>query len=155
MCFLSPWISCSDAMSGLLKPLLLIWLVLSAQPLLADPVVIVNVRSGIAVMSRSDVINVFFGRNRQFFNGVEVQPIDLADSHPLRELFYSRLVGKDLAEINAYWSRQVFSGRMQAPPRAASVEEVLKWVAERPGGIGFVPLAKADARVRVVYELQP
>lgn len=143
-------------MSGFLSRLLiLLALVLPVSQVLADPVVIVNARSGIAVMSRSDVINVFFGRNRQFFNGVEVQPIDLIDSHSLRGIFYERLLGKDLAEVNAYWSRQVFSGRMQALPRGASIEDVLKWVAEHPGGIGFVPLSKADARVRVVYELLP
>jgi len=44
---------------------------------------------------------------------------------------------------------------MQAPPRVGSTEEVLKWVSTHPGGIGFVDLAKADARVRVVYELAP
>ncbi|MDD2885068.1 MAG: hypothetical protein PHT48_08505 [Dechloromonas sp.] len=139
----------------LLRLLLLTWLLLPSGGAWADPVVIVNSRSGIAVMSRSDVINVFFGRNRQFFNGIEAQAIDLLDQHPLREIFYQRLVGKDLAEVNAYWSRQVFSGRMQAPLRAASIDEVLKWVVEHPGGIGFIPLARADARVRVVFELQP
>ena len=62
-------------------------------------------------------------------------------------------VGKDLSEVNAYWSRQVFSGRMRPPPKVASPEEVLKWVVSHPGGIGFIELSKADARVRVVYEL--
>lgn len=120
----------------------------------ADLVVVVNARSGVAVMTRNEVVNIFFGRYRQFFNGLEAQPVDLLDAHPDRVRFYQALVGKDLSDINAYWSRQVFSGRMQAPPRVASSEEVLKWVAAHPGGIGFVELAKADARVRVVYELE-
>ena len=122
---------------------------------MAELVVVVNARSGVAAMTRNEVINVFFGRNRQFFNGLEAMPVDLEDSHPKRLQFYKMLVGKDLSEINAYWSRQVFTGRMQAPPRLASTEEVLKWVAARPGGIGFVELPRADARVRVVYELKP
>lgn len=128
---------------------------LIAGPALADLVVVVNARSGVAAMTRSDVINIFFGRNRQFFNGQEALPVDLEDMHPQRVQFYKQLVGKDLSEINAYWSRQVFTGRMQAPPRLSSTDEVLKWVATRPGGIGFVELSRADARVRVVYELKP
>jgi hypothetical protein len=44
---------------------------------------------------------------------------------------------------------------LQPPARVGSAEEVLKWVVSHPGGIGFVDLAKADARVRVVYELTP
>ena len=131
---------------------LLLLPVMSAQ---AELVVVVNVRSGVAAMSRNEVVNIFFGRNREFFNGIEAQPVDLIDSHPDRVRFYSALVGKDLAEVNAYWSRQVFSGRMQAPSKMSSSEEVMKWISSHPGGIGFVELAKADARVRVVYEFKP
>lgn len=121
----------------------------------AELVVVVNVRSGVAVMTRNEVINIFFGRYRQFFNGLEAQPVDLVDTHPDRARFYAGLVGKDISDVNAYWSRQIFSGRMQAPPRLNTSEEVLKWVISHPGGIGFIDISKADARVRVVYELGP
>lgn len=122
---------------------------------LAELVVVVNARCGVAAMTRNEVVNLFFGRYRQFFNGLEAQPVDLPDSHPDRARFYAGLVGKELADVNAYWSRQIFSGRVQPPPTVGSSEEVLKWVASHPGGIGFVELSKADARVRVVYELKP
>lgn len=138
-----------------LRLLLMCMACLLTRSALADLVVVVNVRSGVAAMTRSDVINIFFGRNRQFFNGQEAQPVDLEDTHPHRAQFYKQLLGKDLSEVNAYWSRQVFTGRMQAPPRLSSSDEVLKWVAARPGGVGFVELSRADARVRVVYELKP
>lgn len=132
------------------------WLLIQpAAEVRAELVVVVNARCGVAAMTRNEVINVFFGRNRQYFNGVEAQPVDMFDNNPDRGRFYSLLVGKDLSEINAYWSRQVFSGRMQPPAKVGSAEEVLKWVVSHPGGIGFVDLAKADARVRVVYELTP
>lgn len=126
---------------------------LAAGPAQAELVVVVNARSGVAAMTRNEVVNIFFGRYREFFNGVEAQPVDLVDSHADRARFYQALVGKDLAEINAFWSRQTFSGRMQPPPRVATPEEIIKWVVSRPGGIGFIEHTKADARVRVVYEL--
>lgn len=119
----------------------------------ADLVVVVNVRSGVAAMSRNEVVNLFFGRSRQFFNGLEAQPVDLVDSHPDRARFYQALVGKDTAQVEAYWSRQVFTGKNRPPPRLTSAEEVVKWVVGNPGGIGFVDASKVDARVRVVYEL--
>lgn len=122
---------------------------------LADPVVIVNARSGVAAMTRSEVINIFFGRNRQFFNGLEAQPVDLDDVQPGRARFYKNLVNKDIPEIDAYWSRQVFTGRLLAPPRLKTAEEVVNWVASHPGGIGYVEIGKADARVRVVFDPRP
>lgn len=143
-------------MVRLIFRLLLILLAgLASRGAVAELVVIVNARSGVAVMSRNEVVNIFFGRNRQFFTGQEAQPVDLHDTHPARARFYALLVGKDLADVNAYWSRQMFTGRMQPPVRVGSADEVVKWVSTNPGGIGFVDLSKADARVRVVYELSP
>lgn len=142
---------------GVLRFLLLsVWLALMpAGEALAELVVIVNARSGVAVMTRNEIVNIFFGRYREFFNGVEAQPVDLVDTHSDRARFYKGLVGKDLSDVNAYWSRQMFSGRMQPPVKVNTPDEILKWVASHPGGIGFVELAKADARVRVVYEFNP
>jgi hypothetical protein len=128
-------------------------LVLSVFEVQAELAVVVNARCGVAVMTRNEVVNVFFGRSRQFFNGVEAQPVDMLDTHPDRARFYGALLGKELSEVNAYWSRQVFSGRGQPPVKVATPEEVLKWVVSHPGGIGFIELSKADARVKVVYEL--
>ncbi|RKT60788.1 hypothetical protein DFR40_0934 [Azonexus fungiphilus] len=140
---------------GLCKLLLVCLGCATAGSALAELVVVVNARSGVAAMTRNEVVNVFFGRNRQFFNGLEALPVDLDDANPKRAQFYKLLIGKDLSDINAYWSRQVFTGRMQAPPRLQSTDEVLKWVVSHPGGIGFIELSRADARVRVVYELKP
>lgn len=133
-----------------------LWLsLLPAGEVAAELVVVVNARAGVALMTRNEVINIFFGRYRQFFNGLEAQPVDLSDAHPDRARFYKGLVGKDLSDVNAYWSRQLFSGGMQPPPKVNTSEEVLRWVITHPGGIGFVEMSKADARVRVVYELPP
>jgi hypothetical protein len=128
-------------------------LLAASMPARAELVVVVNVRSGVAAMTRNEVVNIFFGRYREFFNGMEAQPVDLVDTHADRERFYKALVGKDLADVNAYWSRQTFSGRMHPPPKVATTEDVVKWVVSHPGGIGVIDLSKADARMRVVYEL--
>lgn len=114
--------------------LTLCWLLM--QPMAevrAELVVVVNARCGVAAMTRNEVVNVFFGRNRQFFNGVEAQPVDMPDSHPDRARFYRALVGKEVSEVNAYWSRQVFSGRMQPPTKVNTTDDVMKWVSSHPG----------------------
>jgi hypothetical protein len=138
----------------LLLSCLISWLLaLSVGQARAELVVVVNVRSGVAAMTRNEVVNIFFGRSRQFFNGLEAQPVDMLDSHPDRARFYNALLGKDLSEVNAYWSRQVFSGRAQPPVKVGSSDEVIKWLVTHPGGIGFIDVSRADARVRVVLEL--
>lgn len=82
------------------------WLLLQpAAEVRAELVVVVNARCGVAAMTRNEVVNIFFGRSRQFFNGIEAQPVDMLDTHPDRARFYNALLGKDLSEVNAYWSR--------------------------------------------------
>ncbi len=134
----------------------LFWLlVMPGSWLCAELMVVVNPKSGVLTLTRNEVISIFLGRYRQFFNGQIAQPVDLTDDHPDRAGFYKLLVGKECAEIDAYWSRQVFAGRTKPPARVAGPEAVIKWVMEHPGGIGYVDLPKADARVRVVLELKP
>lgn len=129
-------------------------LMLPVESAFAQMVVVVNPRSGVAVLTRNEVMNIFFGRYRKFFNGQEALPVDLLDTHPDRERFYHALVGKSVADINAYWARLVFSGNVRQPPQMSTADEVLRFVAANPGGIGFVDLSKVDARVRVVFELK-
>lgn len=129
-------------------------LLLTGKPAVAQLAVVVDARSGVAVLTRHEVMNIFLGRYRKFFNGLEAQPVDLLDSNPGRALFYQALLGKELAEVNAYWSRQIFSGRLPAPIRLRDDDEVLTWVVSHPGGIGFVDAMKVDARVKVVFEFK-
>lgn len=120
----------------------------------AGPVVIVNAQSGVAEMNREEVINVFLGRFRQLPSGVAARPIDLPETHPVRERFYRLLVDKQPAEIRAYWARLVFSGRTSPPATADGEAAVLATVVRDRQAIGYLPAPSADPRVRVVYELE-
>lgn len=126
---------------------------LPAEQAFAQLAVIVNAKSGVSVLTKNDVMNIFLGRYRQLATGLEARPIDLVDSHPDRARFYRMLVGKEVSEINAYWARLIFSGRVNPPAQTNNAEEVIKWVQANPGGIGFVDVSRVDGRVRVVLEL--
>lgn len=135
--------------------LLLVSCLLLLQPVveaMADVVVVANPRSGIDRLSRDEVINIFLGRFRQLPSGLSAQPVDLPATQPEKAIFYLWLVNKDLAEINAYWSRLIFSGRTTPPVQAKSTEDVIDFVAKTPGGIGYVERSKVDGRVKLVFE---
>lgn len=118
-----------------------------------DMVVVANPQSGIVSLSREEVINIFLGRYRQLSSGISAQPVDSPATHPDKARFYHLLVSKDLAEINAYWSRLIFSGRTAPPTTAKSQEDLLHIIRKTPGAIGYVSRSKADSGVILVYEL--
>lgn len=119
----------------------------------AELVVVVNVGSPISQLSRQEVINIFMGRYRSMANGNPIQPLDAADNSVERKEFYWRLVGKNLAEINAYWARLTFSGKTKAPYRLAGPEQVLAELVQNKDAIGYMERYAIDERVKVVYSM--
>ncbi|MDD4880546.1 MAG: hypothetical protein PHX10_03125 [Gallionellaceae bacterium] len=120
----------------------------------ADLVVVVNARNGIERLTLDSVINIFMGRYRQLPSGIPAQPVDQPDGRPEKARFYRLLVNKDLAEINAYWARLIFSGRTSPPYQAKSTAEILDRLARQPGAIAYIERNQADPRVRIVLELE-
>ncbi len=133
---------------------LLLLLCALGRPVCAEPVVVVNAASSIGPLSQDEVINIFLGRYRRLPTGDAAQPIDQPESSALRAEFYRKLVNKDVNEINAYWSRLIFSGRTSPPLQAASVADVTVLLLGRPSGIAYVERAQLDKRLRIVMEFQ-
>jgi ABC-type phosphate transport system substrate-binding protein len=118
-----------------------------------EPVVIVNLQSGVERLTRDEVTNLFMGRQKRLPSGIVALPVEQAQPASTRSRFYQLLVKKDLPDINAYWARLFFSGMAQPPRQANSAEEVLELVAGNRGAIGVVDGAYVDRRVRIVLDL--
>ena len=124
------------------------WLA-AAEPL----VVVVNPGSGIFALSRDEVVDIFFGRNRQFASGVGIRAVDLPPGHPVRADFYRRLVSKSPAEIKAYWTRLSRPARAVQPIQTQAVDEAVKALQRMPGAIGYLERHQVSAPLTVVLEL--
>lgn len=138
-----------------LPALLALLTLLAASPAAADLVVVANARSGVERLSRDEVINIFLGRYRQLPSGIAALPIDQPANHPLKAQFYRKLVNKDLAEINAYWARLIFSGKTAPPHQATTTTGVVNWLANTQGAIGYMERDMVDPRLRIVMEFAP
>ena len=136
--------------SGLLQTLLLLSsLVASAAA--ADVVAIVSSKSTIGSLSKAQVADIFLGKARQFPDGSAAVPFDLAEDLPERDEFYQKLMGKSPAQMKAYWSRIIFTGRGEPPKTDASNAEMKKRIAEDPRAIGYIDAKLVDASVRVLF----
>lgn len=145
-------------MSRLFRPLLLLLLASFWQgfalPAAAEVVVVVNPRSGVERLSRDEVVNIFMGAFRELPGGIAARPVDLPATMPEKAQMYRLLIGKDLDQVASYWSRLVFSGRVTPPLQAAGTEDMIRFVTANKGGVGYLERAKADARVRIVFEFE-
>jgi ABC-type phosphate transport system substrate-binding protein len=110
----------------------------------ADIAVIVHPSSGIA---KDQVSDVFLGKN------TSGTPIDLPESSPIRAAFYSKVTGKDAAQVKAAWTRLVFSGKAQPPKEFPDAAAVKRAVATDPKAIGYVERNQVDGTVKVLTTL--
>jgi len=117
-----------------------------------EPVVVMNATSAITRLGQDDVVNIFLGRYRRLPTGVMAVPIDQPENAALRAEFYRKLVNKEPNEINAYWSRLLFSGKTSPPLQAVTANDVVMLLASQPGGIAYMDRSQVEKRFRIVME---
>jgi ABC-type phosphate transport system substrate-binding protein len=101
--------------------------------------VIVHVSNPTKQLSKQELSQLFLKKVTQWKDSNEaVLPIDLVDNSPVRQKFSERIHGRGVASIKAYWQKQIFSGRGVPPEEKKSEEEVLKYVSENPGAVGYI-----------------
>jgi ABC-type phosphate transport system substrate-binding protein len=112
----------------------------------ADVVVIVSAKSSASTMSAEQISQIYLGRS------TALKPIDTGGNSPVRAQFYSKVAGKDEAQVKAIWSKLIFSGQATPPKELGSSAEVVKAVAADPGAIGYVDKSAIDSSVKVIFE---
>jgi ABC-type phosphate transport system substrate-binding protein len=125
---------------------------LAAAAARADVVAVVSAKSAVTTLSKSQVAGIFLGKATRFPNGVQAVPIDQAVGSVARDEFYAKLAGKSAAQLRAYWSKIIFTGRGQPPPQVANSEEMKKRLMQNPAAIGYIESNRVDDTVRVVLE---
>lgn len=116
----------------------------------ADIAVVVSLDSPLKTVSQNELINIYMGRYRRLPSGDAALPVDVS---PLKARFYRALVNKDLAEINSYWARLIFSGQASPPVQMQNHDEMLQYVRRNPGALGFLDQTAVPDDVRIVLRL--
>lgn len=121
----------------------------------ADVVAVVSAKSPITALSMDQVADLFLGRAIRFPNGLQAFPVDQAEGSADRDEFYSKVVGKTPAQIKAYWSKIIFTGRGQPPPAISNKFDMKKRISDNPAAIGYIERNMVDESVRVVFDSAP
>jgi ABC-type phosphate transport system substrate-binding protein len=116
----------------------------------AEVVAVVSANNPVSTLSKSEVADMFLGKMTRFPDGRQVLPIDQVENSSEREEFYLKFAGKSPAQIKAYWSKIIFTGRGQPPPEVANDIEVKKFVAKHPDAIGYIDQNLVDDSVKII-----
>lgn len=127
---------------------LMLGLILSSSAL-AEISVIVNPGNG-STITTQDIPRMFLGKLKRFTNGQAVVALNNKASGGVQANFDKQVLKKSPAQIKAYWSKQLFTGKGKPPKTLGSDQEVLQFVASTPNAIGYVNAANVNDSVKVV-----
>ena len=116
----------------------------------AEVVAVVAASNPVSTLSRSQIADIFLGKMIRFPDGRQVVPVDQVENSAAREAFYLKFADKSPAQIKAFWSRIIFTGRGQPPPEVSNGVEVKKFIARHPDAIGYIEQKLVDDSVKVV-----
>lgn len=116
----------------------------------ADVVAVVSSKSPVTTLSKNQVMDIFLGKRTSFPDGSSAVPIDQTEGSAVRDEFYSRIAGMSPAQVKAFWSKIIFTGRGQPPKTVATSLEAKKLLVENPNTIGYIDQSLVDSSVRVV-----
>ncbi|PCK31031.1 hypothetical protein [Pseudoalteromonas piscicida] len=127
--------------------------ILTSYPLSAsaDIAVIVNKDNPVESISQRQLIDMYMGKYVAFPNGEMAITYDYEKSHPLRSPFFLALTGRNESQINAYWSRIKFSGKVSPPQYFSSPSAILENIVNTPNAIGYIPKELVTGDVKVIY----
>ena len=132
----------------MLKKVAAVSLLVFAQGVWADIAVVVHPSNG-ASLDQNAIKKLYLGKSKSFPDGNSATAVN-QDGTPAFDEFNDKVVGKSSSQLNAYWSKLVFTGKGTPPDKLANDQALIDFVAANPGAIGYVSAASASDKVKVV-----
>jgi ABC-type phosphate transport system substrate-binding protein len=114
----------------------------------ADILVIANKGVSSGSISKDQLKRIYLGKLSRWDNGDKVN-FCLVKSD-LLEQFTQDYLGQSAMNYLKYWKKLVFTGKGSMPPFLEKDEDVIQFVAETKGAVGFVPSGANTDSVKVM-----
>jgi ABC-type phosphate transport system substrate-binding protein len=100
-------------------------------------------------LPKKSVADVFLKKTTAWEGGGAAVPVDNATA-AVRDEFSKFVLGKATAAVKSYWNQQIFSGRNVPPVEKDSDADVVAFVRNTPGAVGYVAAATPADGVHVI-----
>ncbi|WP_081017920.1 hypothetical protein [Vibrio metoecus] len=128
-------------------------LVILLSPLAsAELYVVAGQESPVSAITKEELSALYLGRNRVVGNTYINQILDR--SGEVRQRFFFQVTNMQESQINAYWAKLKFSGRLRAPESVPSDQELATKLEANPFSIGYMaqPPDEALKVLLVIYD---
>lgn len=128
-------------------------LVVMGSSAVADVAVIVHPANTSSV-STADIQNLFLGKTASFGGGKSAKPYNVKEEK-VRAVFEQQALGRSSSQLQAYWSKLVFTGKGVPPDELASSADAVAAVANQENAIAYVDSSAVNDSVKVIATFKP
>ena len=128
---------------------LLCLLIFSSGIAWADIVIIAHQDVPEITVTKKDLQEIFLGKRVQWKDNTAIHPVTVKDQKH-HSVFLKQYVNKSSAKWNAHWKRMVFTGNGTPPKQFATQQELLDYVANTAGAIGYVDNGPSVENVTII-----
>ena len=112
--------------------------------------VIVNPSNPATQITRLKVGEIFLKKEKRWPDGQPATPVEPSGKSLVRQRFDQEIFGKSVIAISAYWQQMIFGGKGVPPPEKSTDADVVAFVRETPGAVGYIWTGADAPGVKVV-----
>jgi ABC-type phosphate transport system substrate-binding protein len=100
--------------------------------------VIVGPSNPVDSVERRFLLEAFLRKTTRWPDGQPLRPVDQPAESATRRRFSDEALNRSVSAVKEYWLQAIFSGRGVPPPEVYDDEQVVKFVLQTAGAIGYV-----------------
>lgn len=117
---------------------------------MAEIVVVVN-PLGPDELTKVQVKKIYLGQTKKLPSGDLAKVYELPKQSRLHKDFHALVTARTPAQVNAHWSKNVFTGLGKKPEVVSSSHLLRRKIARDKNAIGYLDITEADDSVKIVY----
>jgi ABC-type phosphate transport system substrate-binding protein len=102
-------------------------------------------------LEKESIERIYLGKKSQWSNGAKIIPVVLK-SGIVHTSFVKKFLDRDVSQFSTFWKQAVFTGRGLPPKSFESEAELIEFVSNTPGAIGYasyIPSSQSISRLVV------
>lgn len=112
--------------------------------------VIVNQNNPINKLKRDKISDLFLKKTDVFPDGMKAMPVDLLPNNPIRIEFSDKIHKRRVKAVESFWQQQIFTGQGVPPPVKNTEEEIIEYVMNNPGAIGYISISISSPGIKEI-----
>lgn len=119
----------------------------------AEILVIGHPATEMRVTEKEQLADLYLGK-RDELSGQRVRVLDHSEGGSVRQRFYQQVTGRSLSQLNAYWSKLIFTGKGMPPEQVGEDFDVIGLVQDDPSAVGYIDAdSLSGERVKVLFRI--